>query len=358
MNLARRPRHMKWAADAQAVASFQWSSKKIATVLCLLDAQAGAWNRWPMSRHSAFLLRACLPSFLFAQACSSSTPADFVQADASADVSTESSSVTDGGPSVAATDLGKTCAGGCAGSKICTVTDSVCSTSHCLFDGREAPSESYCTADCSSAACPTGFVCIDVPFQLKRACARDRAVTPGGSSVRGSIKLTGGTGPAGTTPTPFALNQAFDAPPASTLATLRCGEAWITTAPTVEKALFIYAKACDANAAALVTFYVPLDAGSYPTKNMHFPSIVAQVGPSYSAPLLDYGSRKVVVGTLDVTDLTGVSTTALPWTIGHTRVTYVGTLPKGGECTGPTCASGDATVAVELNLELTKVSSH
>ena len=323
----------------------------------LLDGQAAAWKKGPMSSYSAFLLRACLPSLLFAQACSSSTSADFVQPDASADVSSESS-VTDAA-TVAATDLGKTCAGGCAGSKICTVTDSLCSTSHCLFDGREATSESYCTADCSSAACPTGFACIDVPFQLKRACARDRGVTPGGSSVRGSIKLTGGTGPAGTTPTSFVLNQAFDAPPASTLATLRCGEAWITTAPTAEKALFVYVKACDSKAAALVAFYVPLDVGSYPTKNMHFPIIFAQVGPSYSAPLLDYGSRKgYVAGTLDVTDLTGVSTTAVPWTAGHARVNYVGTLPKGGECTGPTCATGNATVDVELDLELTKVSSN
>ncbi len=180
----------------------------------------------------------------------------------------------------------------------------------------------------------------------------------GGPSVRGTIKLTGALGTTGSTPTDFTVNQALDAPPAVKLESLQCGEAFITTPSTSDNALFLYAKACGSSTSTTLTFYVPLEVGSYPTKNPKFPIVSAALGPRFSATEVQYGSsKKAAAGTLTISDVSGVAKTTTPWTVEHLKVTYVGSLPKSVDCTGPSCANGGPTLDVDLNLELSKVST-
>lgn len=89
--------------------------------------------------------------------------------------------------------LGDSCATGCAGSDVCANESESCETGWCLFDARDEPWQSYCTADCEAVPCPAGYACEDVPFSLTRACVAEPAVCGDGTVQRGEACDDGNT---------------------------------------------------------------------------------------------------------------------------------------------------------------------
>lgn len=280
-----------------------------------------------------------------------------------------SSKEPDGGASgetIPSDDLGKSCGGGCAGSKICTVSDDGCAGGHCLFDGRTAPSEAYCTADCSNAACPSSYVCEDVPFELTRACVRDKSAPrdPSGQKIKGTVRLKGVAPLSADTASPFDVTYTIDgAPDTSSSPNRACGSVRITHAPFA-KGFEIFIQACDASkpgeVLGLVRLEVPFRTGTFTATDADktYPSITVGIGPYGGSTVAHYGDNRDATGaTLDVTTVEGVEDAALPWKVGKMAFELGGPIEKGS-CAGGACEPAAPTLDVAISLELVSVTSN
>lgn len=193
----------------------------------------------------------------------------------------------------AITGVGEACATGCIGADLCANADATCEQGFCLFDGREGTSDSYCTVDCSMVACPAGYHCEDVAFQIQRACVADVAVCGNGVVERGetcddgntasedgcradcravdtplaeqrraraSYTVSGSYVPKGGALTPFTITVAVDS---ELVASSACGTAR-DLAGNATWRRFLLSGCADGQRAAL-QLSVPFRVGSYPT---------------------------------------------------------------------------------------------
>ena len=266
-------------------------------------------------------------------------------------------------PPVSATDLGTACGGGCAGSKICTVESSQCESGQCLFDGRSEPSEAYCTADCSNAACPTGYACTDVPFSLTRACVRDDSPPTGSSSPRatGTLKFTGTIAASGSPAQPFEIDQTLDTAPVAKLANMKCDSIFLHTdgttaqqSPPSAAVLEVYVNGgCDTSEPrAALNFKLPLTLGTF-TASDDVPESDVTILTSQGDTGTHYG-YETNQSTLQVLVLEGAESTATPWRAKKVVVHLEGDLPKNSNCPDSSCGT---TVHLTLDLELANVVS-
>lgn len=266
-------------------------------------------------------------------------------------------------------DLGKSCTGSCAGSELCTSADATCETGHCLSDPRAKPGEFYCTAECSEAECPPGFLCEDVPFELKRACVRDDGSTGevDDPRVKGTVTLKGAFGKIDAPPEPFDNTYAFDSIPVSELDSIECGKAFVNYSSTPygsENGLQIYLRACntespedDTNGYLLIE--VPFRKGTLPDgdASAFYPKVDVSVGSVEEKTLARYGGTVPTEGvTLNVHTLVGVQDTSLPWSVEEIGFDITGTLQKDDSCTGSACGSSADTLSISISLGLTDIT--
>ena len=293
----------------------------------------------------------------------SSSPASTTSGDPSSDGGTPNTDPTPDLPPVTATDLGKSCGGGCAGAQICTVDSSSCESGHCLFDGRTTPSEAYCTADCSNAACPKGYACTDVPFLLKRACVRDSSAPTDDSSprARGTLKVTGSIAPNGTPAKAFQIDQPLDTSPVAKLASMKCDTVFLHTdgttsqeSPPSEAVLEVYiAGGCaPAEARGIVYFRLPLKTGTF-TGDDDVPKTDIQVFPPSGTEPVHYG-YETNQSVLDVSVIDGAEKSSPPWRAKRVVVHLEGDLPKYTPCPDASCGT---PAPLTLDLELLNIVS-
>ena len=202
---------------------------------------------------------------------------------------------------VSPTDLGTACGAGCGGSSICTVKNADCESGWCLFDKSSSQGSAYCTADCTTAQCPSGYTCEDVPFQLQRACVHDRGpATLGGPRVKGSVTVQGKIGPNGSAPSPFVVTQAIDATPLAAIGPLSsaCGNVYLTSGGTASTATAVavggihaYVYACG-SANVVLHFQIPYVKGSYPGLAAGFPAAYVGVSIPPQTLMRGYESRR------------------------------------------------------------------
>lgn len=289
---------------------------------------------------------------LTAAACSSSEPS------AAPSATTGDGGAVDAAPAATVTqsDLGRTCAAGCAGVDVCTVANADCQSGQCLFD--KAHAEAYCTADCSSASCPAGFACRDVPFALKRACMRDSTVVPGGPRVKGSVSVTGSVGAHDASPVPYADTSAIDTAPAAKL-TAECGAVYLTTGGTRSTAstpavpgFLMYVTVCGA-AKSWISLQLPFTTGTFTSG---FPDLKANVARRVNGSGLNYDEGNASV---QVTAAEEIDASADPYRAKRLVVRFDGTVPQDTSSCGPaaSCDSGSPSVTISGELELTNVVS-
>lgn len=303
---------------------------------------------------------------IFAMGCSSSsssttpvTPDPTSDAGAAGDSSTPTA--------LPAGDLGKSCSGGCAGSGICTVSDPTCSTGHCLFDVRDGSGQAYCTADCTSAACPSGFRCEDVPFKLLRACVRDSTpVGPTAPRVKGTVSVAGTLGAHGKPATAYSSEATLDATPVATFAALKCNDVLVQPAGGGAKAATITINLCKASdpsyVKAYVSFKLPLQDGTTAS-----PPVFTRVGDVNTSSLKSYGDFRLAQTEPGMTlkvEKAAVQGTTSPFKVEHLTLHLSGDVAAstgfgdscGAGAASPGCGEGGTSVTVTADLELTNVT--
>jgi hypothetical protein len=89
------------------------------------------------------------------------------------------------GPVVDASELGQFCSGGTSdGDSVAFPGDDTCKAGICLADATDpAKFNAYCSADCSNAQCPTGYICKQTTIDPSYDCFIDPNAAPadGGS---------------------------------------------------------------------------------------------------------------------------------------------------------------------------------
>lgn len=289
-------------------------------------------------------------------ACNSAEP----HKDAKQDASTHTSDAGGDGR-LPSQDIGASCGGGCAGADICTVRDNSCVSGHCLFDARTETPDAYCTANCSSIPCPSGFSCEDIPFELTRACVRGES-SSGLGYATGSVRLKGAIAVSDEDPVPFEYLTTIDTELSSNLSG-SCGAVTVRFPEAgAEKGVQLYIRPCNPSVAndtpAILLVEVPFREGSFTSNDADavYPSIHATVGSVTENTLARYGdSRDAAGAVLQVTDVVGVEVATTPWRCERLHFEINGTLLDDESCTGPACGAASPTLDLSLSLELTSI---
>lgn len=117
-------------------------------------------------------IRSCTLAFagvallLGSSACSSRSYYGPVSGDGGAPPSTSNL------PEISADKLGGKCSGGTSIGDTVAITSDRCEGGLCLIDARSGL-EIYCSADCSNARCPEGYLCESTTVSPKKVCFKD-----------------------------------------------------------------------------------------------------------------------------------------------------------------------------------------